>query len=62
MAIDTQKALFMAKHYRNFRLPDLAGAQQHLEENGYETEALSLEEYLMDQSDEAWEACGVKPG
>ena len=59
--MDLLTALYAAKHYRDFSLPDLDTAVGVLEANGHEAEALSLEEYLIDQSDEAWEACGVKP-
>lgn len=54
-------ALNAAKHYRSFTLPDLVLAQEVLEAAGHGVEAISVEEYLIDQSDEAWEACGVKP-
>lgn len=59
--MDILTALYAAKHYQSVRLPALCEAQNVLEAAGFVAEALSVEEYLIDQSDEAWEACGVKP-
>ena len=60
-AMPIADALHMAKHYRQFQLPELVKAQEVLEEAGETAAALSLEEYLIDQSDEAWEQAGIKP-
>jgi hypothetical protein len=59
--MDLPTALRAAKCRGDFTLPELCVAQEMLEAAGYATEALTVEEYLIDQSDEAWEAAGIKP-
>jgi len=59
--MDIITALRAAECLADFTLPALCQAQAALERHGYAAEALTIEEYLIDQSDEAWEACGVTP-
>jgi hypothetical protein len=59
--MDITAALSIAGNCLAHSLPVLCEAQALLEAHGRPAEALVVEEYLIDQSDEAWEACGVVP-
>jgi hypothetical protein len=58
--MDIETALLAAKCREDFTLLDLCEAQRVLEAAGHDSEAITIEEYLIDQSDEAWEAAGIQ--
>lgn len=59
--MDTATALEMARNVTAHGLPGLCEAEDVLRAAGHETEAAIIEEYLIDQSDDAWAACGIEP-
>ncbi len=59
--MDLSTALIIAAHHRDHALPVLCRAEDALRTAGREAEATVIEEYLIDQSDDAWAACGIEP-